>query len=47
MDNVYYYNRHLNYLPCTNNDYWFFVKRNLIINENVLKKLKSYLNNIK
>ena len=44
MDNVYYYNGHLNYLPCTNNDYWFFVERNLIIKENVLKKLKSYLN---
>jgi hypothetical protein len=47
MDNVYYYNGHLNYLLCNNNDYWFFVERNLIIKENVLKKLKSYLNNIK
>ena len=47
MDNVYYYNGHLNYLPCNNIDYWFFIERNLIIKENVLKKLKSYLNNIK
>ena len=47
MDNVYYYNGHLNYPPCYNNVYWFFIERNLIIKENVLKKLKSYLNNIK
>ena len=44
MDNVYYYNGHLNYPPCNNNVYWFFIERNLIIKENVLKKLKSYLN---
>ena len=44
MDNVYYYNGHLNYPPCYNNVYWFFIERNLIIKENVLKKLKSYLN---
>ena len=26
MHNVYYYNRHLNYFPCTNNDYWFLLR---------------------
>ena len=44
MDNVYYYNGHLNYPPCSNNVYWFFIERNLKIKENVLMKLNNYLN---
>ena len=44
MDNVYYYNGHLNYPPCYNNVYWFFIERNLKIKENVLMKLNNYLN---
>ena len=44
MDNVYYYLGHLNYPPCSNNVYWFFVERNLKIKENILMKLNNYLN---